>query len=157
MAGSKREGDAGPRELVIELAAEEAIPKTVVREVGPLRITKVVRTEEKHFTIPVRREELIVERLAPESVEMAAEQAPGGLRPFEAGRLLVIPLYEERVEITRHPYIWQEVHVSKVVEEVLQEVRATVRRETARVEGPREAPAQGGYTSPLTSEQGEPQ
>jgi hypothetical protein len=34
-----------PQDIVVELAAEEAIPHTVVRETGALRIRKVVRTE----------------------------------------------------------------------------------------------------------------
>lgn len=124
-----------PRELVLELAAEQLIPEKVVHEAGRLRITKVVRTEERELRVTVRREELLVERLAPEAPSAASEQAPVAWPLFEQGSLL-IPLYEERVEVTKEPYIWQEVRVSKVVEEALQQVRASVRRETAQVEGP---------------------
>jgi uncharacterized protein (TIGR02271 family) len=127
------------RELVLELAAEELVPEKVVREVGQLRITKVVRTEEREVRVTVRREELLVERLAPEAAGTAADQAPIAWPLFEQGSLL-IPLYEERVEVTKQPYVWQEVRVSKVVEEALQEVRATVRRETAQVEGAEDQP-----------------
>jgi uncharacterized protein (TIGR02271 family) len=120
-------------DIVIDLVAEELVPEKRVREVGQVRITKVVRTEVKHFSVAVRREELHVERVA-----VAPEQAREGggvaaLEPFEEGTL-VIPLYEEQVEVHTRPRVWQEVRVSKQVEEVAREVRGTVRREEARVE-----------------------
>ncbi len=121
------------KDIVIELATEELIPEKRLREVGQVRIKKVVRTEVKHFSVAVRREELHVER-----IEVAPEQAREGggvaaLEPFEEGTL-VIPLYEEQVEVHTRPRVWQEVRVSKQVEEVPREVRGTVRREEARVE-----------------------
>jgi hypothetical protein len=72
-----------PQELVVELAHEEAHPHTVIREVGQLRIHKVVRTEVRHFSIPVRREELVVERVPVEDEARAqaveGAQVPGGV------------------------------------------------------------------------------
>jgi len=126
-----------PQELVVELAHEEAHPRTAVREVGQLRIHKVVRTEVRHFSIPVRREELVVERLpvTDEAHAQALEGAsvPGGAAPFEEVSF-VIPLREERVEFTKSTHVWQEVRVSKKALEELRAVRTTVRRETAEVE-----------------------
>ncbi|HYI02797.1 YsnF/AvaK domain-containing protein [Hyalangium sp.] len=126
-----------PQELVVELAHEEAHPHTVIREVGQLRIHKVVRTEVRHFSIPVRREELVVERIpvTDEAQAQGVEAAPvpGGAAPFEEVSF-VIPLREERVEFTRSTHVWQEVRVSKSALEELQAVRTTVRRETAEVE-----------------------
>ncbi|WP_224247058.1 YsnF/AvaK domain-containing protein [Hyalangium gracile] len=126
-----------PQELVVELAHEEPHPRTVVREVGQLRIHKVVRTEVRHFSIPVRREELVVERL-PVTDEAHARSlegtpVPGGAAPFEEVSF-VIPLREERVEFTKSTQVWQEVRVSKAAQEELRTVRTTVRRETAEVE-----------------------
>jgi uncharacterized protein (TIGR02271 family) len=122
------------KELIVELATEELVPEKRVREVGQVRITKVVRTEVKHFTVAVRREELLVERVAVESAQAReGGERLGTLKPFEQGTL-VIPLYEEQVEVLTRPYVWQEVRVSKRLEEEEREVRATVRREEARVE-----------------------
>jgi uncharacterized protein (TIGR02271 family) len=138
-----------PQEIVIELAHEEAHPHTVIREVGQLRIHKVVRTEVKHFSIPVRREELVVERVlvAEEGHAQAVEgaQVLGGGGAFEESSF-VIPLREERVEFTKSTHVWQEVRVAKVAHEELRAMRTTVRREVAEVEekgevrheGPRE-------------------
>jgi uncharacterized protein (TIGR02271 family) len=126
-----------PQEIVVELAHEEAHPHTVIREVGQLRIHKVVRTEVKHFSIPVRREELVVERVPVEDAahERALQggQVPGGVAPFEEATF-VIPLREERVEFTKSTHVWQEVRVAKTAQEELRAVRTTVRRETAEVE-----------------------
>ncbi len=126
-----------PQELVVELAHEEAQPHTVVREVGQLRIHKVVRTEMEHFSIPVRREELVVERvpMTDEAHARALEGAPvpGGEAPFEEVSF-VIPLREERVEFTKSTHVWQEVRVSRAAQEELRAVHTTVRREMAEVE-----------------------
>jgi uncharacterized protein (TIGR02271 family) len=126
-----------PQELVVELAHEEAHPRAAVREVGQLRIHKVVRTEMQHFSIPIRREELVVERL-PVTDEAHARglegtPVPGGAAPFEEVSF-VIPLREERVEFTKSAHVWQEVRVSKKALEELRAVHTTVRRETAEVE-----------------------
>ncbi len=126
-----------PQEIVVELAHEQAHPHTVVRELGQLRIHKVVRTEVRHFSIPVRREELVVERI-PVTDEAHAQslegtQVPGGVAPFEEVSF-VIPLREERVEFSKTTHVWQEVRVAKKAYEELQTVRTTVRRETAEVE-----------------------
>ncbi|AKQ63309.1 hypothetical protein A176_000221 [Myxococcus hansupus] len=132
---------ATPAELVVPLAHEEAHPRVVVHETGQVRIHKVVRTEVRQFSVPVRREELLVERVSEQAV--AAEGAPvaaasaqpvlEGLVPFEAGTF-VIPLREERVEFTKTVHVWQEVAVSRYTAEELQKVHATVRKETAEVE-----------------------
>ncbi|MCY1019511.1 YsnF/AvaK domain-containing protein [Pyxidicoccus sp. MSG2] len=127
-------------DLVIPLAHEEALPRAVAHEVGHLRVHKVVRTEVKHFSIPVRREELVVERVQAGDVEGgaspgAAERGtvPGGLAPFEEATL-VIPLHEEQVEFTRTARVWQEVTIARTTREELRQVHTTVRRETARVD-----------------------
>ncbi|HSP77230.1 MAG TPA: DUF2382 domain-containing protein [Myxococcaceae bacterium] len=139
-----------PEEHVLELAAEELVPEKVVREVGELRITKVVRTEMRELRVPVRREEVRIERV---SVEQGAERVEGegaGLRAFEEGTL-VIPLYEERVEVTRHPHVWQEVRVHKDVVEEVRPVHGAVRREVARVEERGEVSHEEGPTEGLHS------
>ncbi|HZI12227.1 MAG TPA: YsnF/AvaK domain-containing protein [Myxococcus sp.] len=127
------------QDIVIPLAHEEASAHTVVHEVGQLRIHKVVRTEVKHFSIPVRREELVVERVPVEDVDGSRARTadglpvPGGVEAFEEATF-VIPLREERVEFTKQPFVWQEVTISKSTVEELRQVHTTVRRETAQVE-----------------------
>ncbi|NMO14478.1 YsnF/AvaK domain-containing protein [Pyxidicoccus fallax] len=127
------------QDLVIPLAHEEATPRIVTHEVGQLRLHKVVRTEVKHFSIAVRREELVVERVTVEGPEGVrprgadARPVPGGVAPFEQATF-VIPLHEERVEFTKTAHVWQEVSISRSTQEELRQVHTTVRRETAEVE-----------------------
>jgi uncharacterized protein (TIGR02271 family) len=133
-----------PREVVVELAHEEAHPHKVVRETGRLRVRKVVRTEVRHFSIPVRREELVVERLpAGPGTEVPGEAAARGegaervpvveTAPFEE-EAFVIPLREEQVEFTKTARVWQEVRVSRSVRDEVARVHTPVRREVAEVE-----------------------
>lgn len=126
------------QDIVIPLAHEEAVTRTVLHEVGQLRVHKVVRTEVKHFSIPVRREELVVERVPAGEGGTHARAAdgrplPGGAKAFEE-TTFVIPLHEERVEFSKTAHVWQEVTLSKTTQEELRQVHTTVRRETAEVE-----------------------
>lgn len=135
--GESQERLGAPREVVVELAHEEAHPQTVVHELGQVRIRKVVRTEVRQFSVPVRREELVVERLseteAAQAQSLEGAPVPGGGEPFEEVTF-VIPLKEERVEITKSTHVWEEVRVSKKVLEESRTLSATLRRETAEVE-----------------------
>lgn len=149
--GARREvvampGEFGaPQELVVELAHEEAVPRTVIQDSGQLRIRKVVRTEVRHFEVPVRREELVVERLPAEAGPARTDGEPvmmGDAPPFEE-RSFVIPLHEEQVEFTKTTRVWQEVRVSKVAHLEQREVRTTVRRELADVEEQGDVPHEG--------------
>jgi stress response protein YsnF len=131
-----------PQDIVVELAAEEAIPRTLVRPAGALRVRKVVRTEMREFRIPVRREELHFERVAADRVagESAAPASTSGagLEALRAGapfqeQEVVIALREERVEFTKTAHVWQEVHLHKEALEELTHVSTQVRREVAEV------------------------
>jgi uncharacterized protein (TIGR02271 family) len=140
--GARREvvamshGFGEPQQVVVELAHEEATPHTVIRDKGQLRIRKVVRTEIQRFEVPVRREELVVERLPAE--EAGASARPEGAEttlaaPFEEESFVIL-LREEQVEFTKTARVWQEVRVAKVARLEEREVRTTVRRELADVE-----------------------
>jgi uncharacterized protein (TIGR02271 family) len=126
-----------PQEVVVELAHEEAIPHTVIREQGQFRIRKVVRTEVRHFEVPVRREELVVERLPVEAGPLSRQEGEaellGDARPFEEASF-IITLREEQVEFTKTAKVWQEVRVSRATRLEERQVRTTVRRELADVE-----------------------
>lgn len=145
---SLQEGALGqPGEWVLPLAREEATPRTTVHQVGQLRVHKVVRTEVRHFSIPVRREELVVERVAVDDADGAGARAvegavgPGGAAFEEVA--FVIPLREERVTFTKEAHVWQEVAISRATVEEVRLVHTTVRRETAEVEERGEVPHEG--------------
>jgi uncharacterized protein (TIGR02271 family) len=115
----------------VPLAREEARPQVRTRDVGAVRVRKVVRTELKQFTVEVRREELVVERLPvqPGAAE-ASSRASGMFEEFEQ----VIPLWREDVEVVKHPVVYEEVHLKKAVERRTWTEEVPLRREEARVE-----------------------
>ncbi|RKH00434.1 DUF2382 domain-containing protein [Corallococcus sp. CA053C] len=121
-------------DAVIELAHEEAEPQPRVLETGRVRLRKVVRTEMRHFSIPVRREELVVEQVDGEDLEPGAPASFDGEASKEDR--FVIPLCEEQVVFTKTPHVWQEVEVTRTFIEDHARLNPRLRRERVQVEGP---------------------
>ena len=119
-----REGEA--QEVRVPLKEEEIETDTRVREAGRLQVTKRVKIEEKHFTVPVRHEEVHVERVA------ARGDVPVGDASF-GEETVSIPIREEEVEIRKRPVVREEVRVTKGTTERQREIREPVRREVADV------------------------
>jgi uncharacterized protein (TIGR02271 family) len=126
-------------EIRIPLMKEEIGVEKVARETGHVRIHKAVRTEEKHFTVPVSREEVIIEHVAATG-EMSAQ--PGDATFQE--QTLDLPLHEEELRVTKHPVLREEVVVRTVAHAVEKEGTAVLRREEAEIEDTRKTPAASG-------------
>lgn len=112
-------------EVVVPLASEELETETRRHEAGGVRVRKGVETEEHEIEVPVRREEVHVERVA--------ASGDAGEATFEEGETR-IPIYEEEVEVTTRPVVREELRVSKTASTETESVRAKTRRETADVE-----------------------
>ncbi|WNG54430.1 DUF2382 domain-containing protein [Archangium gephyra] len=127
-ASVREEGD----EVQVPLTREDAYPLLHMRDVGAVRVRKVVRTELKQLTVEVRREELVVERLP---VQPGATAAPEGTtsEAFEAFEQ-VIPLWREDVEVVKRAVVYEEVHLKKAVERRTWTEEVPLRHEVARVE-----------------------
>ncbi len=127
-ASVREEGD----DVRVPLAREDAYPLLRMRDVGAVRVRKVVRTELKQLTVEVRREELVVERLP---VQPGATAAPEGT-PVGAFEELeqVIPLWREDVEVVKRAVVYEEVHLKKAVERRTWTEEVPLRQEVARVE-----------------------
>jgi uncharacterized protein (TIGR02271 family) len=122
-------GPVHPPQVRLPLVHEEVDPVLHLREQGAVRVHKVVRVEERHLTVQVRREELVVERL-PVDPSGAARGAGG---PFEEDTR-VFTLWEEEVEVVKRPVPYQEVRVTKGVHRHCWAERVPVRYEVAHVE-----------------------
>jgi uncharacterized protein (TIGR02271 family) len=123
------EGSSGTSEsLRVPLAEEELIPEKRLHEIGRVRIRKEVRTEHRTITVPVRREVVTVERLAPGEPPSARDE-----EGFET-TILVVPIVEEQVEVRKRPVVREEVHVRKSIVEERRIVSADVRREEAHID-----------------------
>ena len=118
-------------EIRIPLMREEIGIEKVARESGHVRIHKTVHTEEKHFSVPVTREEVIIEHVAVgRDASMSADGA------FQENTVDV-PLYEEEVRVSKRPILEEEVVIRTVAQSVEREGSAMLRHEEAEVEDTR--------------------
>jgi len=111
----------------IQLREEELRAQKQQVQTGEVRVHKEVVTEHKTMEVPVRREEVVVER-HPVSGQRAAT---GDIRE---GQEIRIPVTEEQVHVEKVPTVKEEVTVGKRQVQGTQTVTGTVRKEEARVE-----------------------
>jgi uncharacterized protein (TIGR02271 family) len=90
---------------------------------GEVKITRATFLDEKTFTIPVKREELIIEK---KSLVSTPEK---DVTP----ELIRIPLSEERVEFTKHKVALEDVSVYKRQIQDIKHIEKTLRREEPKV------------------------
>src|SRR3954447_17407172 len=148
-APAKARGDgtsAARDEIRIPLMREEIGIEKVARESGHVRIHKTVHTEEKHFSVPVTREEVIIEHVA-----VGRDAALTGDDAFVEDTVDV-PLYEEEVRVSKRSVLEEEVVVRTVAQSVEREGSALLRHEEAEVEDTRRK----GGLSAVPSDYGDP-
>jgi uncharacterized protein (TIGR02271 family) len=145
-AAARRTAKATDRdEIRIPLMREEIGIEKVARESGHVRIHKTVHTEEKHFSVPVTREEVIIEHVA-----VGRDAASVGDASFHEDTYDV-PLYEEEVRVSKRSILDEEVVVRTVAHSVEREGTAMLRHEEAEVEDTRKTAAENsddGYADP---------
>jgi uncharacterized protein (TIGR02271 family) len=108
---------------------ELRVERKGMQEKGRIRISKTVRTEDQHFTVPVTREEVHIERV-PGSESTYGDSGSMELKDDE----ITIPIREEEVEITKRPRVKEEIRVSKESKQVGQDVRGTVKKEDVHID-----------------------
>ncbi len=134
---TRRAGTSADRdrdEIRIPLLREEIDIEKVARESGHVRIHKTVVTEEKHFSVPVTREEVVIEHVA-----IGRDAALTGDDAFVEDTVDV-PLYEEEVRVSKHPVLEEEVVVRTVAHSEDREGSAMLRHEEAEIEDTRKGP-----------------
>jgi len=111
---------SGETERLI-LKEEELDVRKVRVKTGEVVIRKEIVEEQRTIQVPVRREEVVIER----------QGAEGSVSPTETIR---IPVKEERVDVVTYPVDLEEVSVyTKSVQEE-EQVSASLRREVGKVE-----------------------
>ena len=106
-------------------------------DTGEVIIRKEVITEEKTFTVPVTREELVIERRPSGSNLANSSGDTMGATLDEAlpnGGTLRIVLHEEQVHIEKYPVVKEEILISKRVLQETQHISETVKHEEASLE-----------------------
>jgi len=124
---SQSRGDdlADEDELRVQRSEEELRAGTREREAGSMRIRKRVRTDRERIEVPVRHEEVSVERVP---VSGEATEAQIGEDEVE------VPVTEEEVVVDKRAVAKEEVRVRKDVVEGTEVVEEDVRREEVDVE-----------------------
>src|SRR5579859_1089899 len=109
---------------------------------GEFRIRKRVITEEKTFTVPISREEVIIEHIPTNS---QSSNAPAGQEPSSAAgegkvvqlgpdETIKILVREEQVTIEKRPMVIEEITLTKRVLQEMKEIKGNVQREEVRLE-----------------------
>jgi uncharacterized protein (TIGR02271 family) len=134
------------QELRIPLMKEEIDVEKYQRESGHVKIHKAVKTEERRFSVPLRREEVVIEHVAGTNGRAATADTA-----FQ-DQMLDIPLHEEDLRVGKHAVVREEVVVKRVARSIEKEAIASLRSEDLEIEDTRErlpgpAPA-NGYTAP---------
>ncbi|GAE33252.1 YsnF/AvaK domain-containing protein [Halalkalibacter akibai] len=104
-----------PEQVQTMQLREEQLDINKVRvQTGEVKVYKEVVEENKTFTVPIKRQELVVES--------------GDEEVYR------IPLKEEEVDISKHPVKVNEVWITKQQIEEMEQVKEMIKKEQARVE-----------------------
>jgi uncharacterized protein (TIGR02271 family) len=95
-------------------------------QTGEVEVRKEVRTERQTLEVPVKKEEVVIERHA------AGNRPATG--PIGGGEQIRVPVSEERVEVEKRPVVTEEVSVGKRTTQSTQPVDETTRKEEIKVE-----------------------
>jgi uncharacterized protein (TIGR02271 family) len=108
-------------------------------------ITKEPITEKKTIEVPVTHEEIIVERRPPKDSSSSSSSAQG---PVKSKTEIKVPLMREEVEVTKEPFVKEEVVVKKKSITETRTVSDSVTKERINISGT----AAGRHTSSSTEE-----
>lgn len=107
----------------IRLQKEKLDVQTKEVQTGEVHVDKKVTEETQTVDVPVKHEEITVER---------HPVSEGELNPDEADlkdESFTIPVKEEQIEVHKHPVVTEEVEIDKDTKEDVKQVSETVRKE----------------------------
>jgi len=120
----------------MQLREEELHAQKRPVETGEVTVRKEVHTEHKTLEVPVRREEVVIER-------HAATGQTASSCDIRAGEEIRVPVTEEQVTVEKTPVVKEEVTVGKRVVHDTERVSGEVRKEEVRVERKGDADVRG--------------
>jgi uncharacterized protein (TIGR02271 family) len=115
-----------PGRRTIEAREEEVGVRTRPVQTGEAEIRKEVTTEQRTLDVPVRKEELVIER------HSVGRHPAGG--PVGGDERVRIPLSEEQIEIEKKPVVTEEVSIGKRATQENERIATTVRKENIKVD-----------------------
>jgi len=109
-----------------KLYQERLIASKTRTKTGEVAIGKRIETETARVSVPIEKERVVIERVAPADAGKAV--APGSVN-FGEGEVARIEIYEETADIHKEAFVHEEVRIKKVVEHETVEAQETIRRE----------------------------
>lgn len=94
-------------------------------QTGEVRIYRETYSEEKNFTVPVEREELVIEKKALTSATLEHKDVPP--------EIIRIPLNEEQVEFTKRRVALEDVSIYKQHIKEIKHIEETLKKEKSKV------------------------
>lgn len=125
--GTERESSTD--QVRIPVVEEELEAQKTMRQAGQVRLRKVVHTELRHFTVPVTREQVTIDRVPASEATSSIDNAD----TFKE-KTIAVPIMEEDVTVTKRPVVKEEVRVQKTREEEQREVSGEVRKEEVEID-----------------------
>lgn len=108
------------------LMAEKLTPQKETVESGQVKLRKEVVTEQRQIDVPVKHEEVVLERHPVEPREAQGATVGEGE--------LNVPVREEKVRVGKQSYVKEEVGIGKRQVEETQRISGDVRHEEPRIE-----------------------
>lgn len=94
-------------------------------QTGDVKIHKEIFSEEKKFTIPIQREELVIEKKIIASDTLKDEDSET--------QIIRIPLAEEQVEFSKHKVILEDISIYKQQIKDIEHIEETLKKEKPKV------------------------
>lgn len=123
--------------LSVPVVEESIDVDTEFVHTGTVRVR--TRTDERQETVevPLERQEAVIERVPVDRVVEAAE----GIR--QEGDVTIVPVYEERVVVTRQLVLREELHIRRRVSRENETVSVALRRQDVEVTREAATPSRG--------------
>jgi uncharacterized protein (TIGR02271 family) len=109
----------------LKLHEERLIANKARRKTGEVSVGKRVETETSRVSVPLEKEQIVIERVDATST---AAVAPGEAM-FQEGEVARIDVYEEVPDVRKEVYVREQVNVRKEIEEETVTVEEQLRRE----------------------------
>lgn len=110
---NQRNAATSTDETKVPLREEELETHKNLRQTGTVTLRKIVHTELRHFTIPVMKEEVRIERAPVSGGESAGMEASAAGFEESGEPTIRVPIMEEEVTISKRPVVKEEVRVIK--------------------------------------------
>jgi len=110
----------------MKLHEEQLHARKEAVQAGEVTLRKETRIEHKTIEVPVKKEEVVVER-------RSVHGAVASSADLKEGEVIRVPVSEEKVRVEKTPVVTEEVTVGKRVVEGTEQVSGTVRKEDVKV------------------------